>query len=96
MAQRHYLPAIKKMAISITPPVRFRQSKQDGTPDWTLIERLLKEWRRTGKLLSGYRSIWMARERKPLTARAHVRFANRIHGRFGVAVTLHDERLQHR
>ena len=29
---------------------------------------------------------------QPLTARAR-KFANRIHGRFGVTVTLHDERL---
>ena len=29
---------------------------------------------------------------QPLTARAR-NFANKIHGRFGVAITLHDERL---
>ena len=52
---------------------------QDGTPDWNIIERLLKEWQPD-------------ETEQPLTARAR-KFANRIHGRFGVEVKLHDERL---
>ena len=56
---------------------------QDGTPDWNLIERLLKEWQ-PDEIIVGLP--------QPLTARAR-KFANRIHGRFGVEVKLHDERL---
>ena len=58
---------------------------QDGTPDWSLIERLLKEWQ-PDEIIVGLPL------NMPLTARAR-KFANRIHGRFGVTVTLHDERL---
>ena len=54
----------------------------DGTPDWNLIERLLKEWQ----------PLNMDGTEQPLTARAR-KFANKIHGRFGVSVKLHDERL---
>lgn len=42
------------------------------------------------KSLSVCRSIWTAPSSRLLRAR---KFANRIHGRFGVTVTLHDERL---
>ena len=56
---------------------------QDGTPDWNIIERLLKEWQ-PDEIIVG--------TEQPLTARAR-KFANRIHGRFGVEVKLHDERL---
>ena len=49
----------------------------DGTPGWNLIERL---------------PLNMDGTEQPLTARAR-KFANKIHGRFGVSVKLHDERL---
>lgn len=63
---------------------------QDGTPDWNLIERLLKEWQ-PDEIIVGL-PLNMDGTEQPLTARAR-KFANRIHGRFGVTVTLHDERL---
>ncbi len=63
---------------------------RDGTPDWTLIERLLKEWQ-PDEIIVGL-PLNMDGTEQPLTARAR-KFANRIHGRFGVTVTLHDERL---
>ncbi|TGD62425.1 Holliday junction resolvase RuvX [Salmonella enterica subsp. enterica serovar Poona] len=63
---------------------------QDGTPDWTLIERLLKEWQ-PDEIIVGL-PLNMDGTEQPLTARAR-KFASRIHGRFGVTVTLHDERL---
>jgi len=63
---------------------------QNGTPDWSLIEKLLKEWQ-PEKVIVGL-PLNMDGTEQPLTARAR-NFANRIHGRFGVAMALHDERL---
>ena len=53
---------------------------QDGTPDWNLIERLLKEWQ-PDEIIVGL-PLNMDGTEQPLTARAR-KFANRIHGRFG-------------
>ncbi|WP_156322102.1 Holliday junction resolvase RuvX [Winslowiella iniecta] len=63
---------------------------QDGIPDWNLIERLLKEWQ--PDLVVVGLPLNMDGTEQPLTARAR-KFANRLHGRFGVPVELHDERL---
>ncbi|WP_437889355.1 Holliday junction resolvase RuvX [Phytobacter sp. V91] len=63
---------------------------QDGTPDWNQIDRLLKEWQPEAVIVG--LPLNMDGSEQPLTARAR-KFANRLHGRFGVAVTLHDERL---
>ncbi|ORM72814.1 Holliday junction DNA helicase RuvA [Pantoea wallisii] len=63
---------------------------QDGTPDWNLIEKLLKEWQ-PDYVVVGL-PLNMDGTEQPLTARAR-RFANRLNGRFGVRVELQDERL---
>ncbi|WP_029684335.1 Holliday junction resolvase RuvX [Tatumella saanichensis] len=63
---------------------------QDGVPDWALIEKLLKEWQ--PDLVVVGLPLNMDGTEQPLTARAR-KFANRLHGRFGVAVELQDERL---
>lgn len=63
---------------------------QDGTPDWNKIEALLKEWE-PDRVVVGL-PLNMDGTEQLLTARAR-KFANRIHGRFGVQVDLHDERL---
>lgn len=63
---------------------------QDGTPDWKLIEKLLKEWQ-PDEVVVGL-PLNMDGTEQPLTARAR-NFANKIHGRFGVKIQLHDERL---
>ncbi|MDF7652115.1 Holliday junction resolvase RuvX [Pantoea sp. Acro-805] len=63
---------------------------QDGTPDWKLIEKLLKEWQ-PNYVVVGL-PLNMDGTEQPLTDRAR-KFANRIHGRFGVRVELQDERL---
>ncbi|ERK06326.1 MAG: Holliday junction resolvase RuvX [Pantoea sp.] len=63
---------------------------QDGTPDWNLIERLLKEWQ-PDYVVVGL-PLNMDGSEQELTARAR-KFANRLHGRFGVRVELQDERL---
>lgn len=63
---------------------------QDGVPNWEQIERLLKEWQ-PDRVIVGL-PLNMDGTEQPLTARAR-KFANRLHGRFGVQVDLHDERL---
>lgn len=63
---------------------------QDGTPDWQKVEKLLKEWQ--PDLVVVGLPLNMDGTEQPLTARAR-RFANRLHGRFGVQIALQDERL---
>lgn len=63
---------------------------QDGIPDWNIIERLLKEWL-PDRVIVGL-PLNMDGTEQPLTLRAR-KFANRLHGRFGVQTELHDERL---
>lgn len=63
---------------------------QDGTPDWKLIEKLLKEWQ-PDYVVVGL-PLNMDGTEQEITARAR-KFANRLHGRFGVRVELQDERL---
>lgn len=63
---------------------------QDGTPDWNAVEKILKEWQ-PEEVVVGL-PLNMDGTEQPLTARAR-KFANRLHGRFGVKVSLQDERL---
>lgn len=63
---------------------------QDGTPNWGAIEKLLKEWQPEAVIVG--LPLNMDGTEQPLTARAR-NFANKIHGRFGVQIKLHDERL---
>lgn len=63
---------------------------RDGVPDWQEIEKLLNEWR-PDTVVVGLPLNMDVSEQK-LTARAR-KFANRLHGRFGVQIVLHDERL---
>ncbi len=63
---------------------------QDGTPDWKAVERLLKEWQPEAVVVG--LPLNMDGTEQLLTARAR-NFANKIHGRFGVVIKLHDERL---
>ena len=63
---------------------------QNGTPDWNLIERLLKEWQPEVVIVG--LPLNMDGTEQELTARAR-KFANRLHGRFGVRVEMQDERL---
>ncbi|MCP8899934.1 Holliday junction resolvase RuvX [Gilvimarinus xylanilyticus] len=63
---------------------------RDGIPNWDEIKKLLDEWQPDLVLvglplnMDGSESDFCPRTRK---------FANRIHGRFGVAVEMVDERL---
>ncbi|MBD2811382.1 Holliday junction resolvase RuvX [Xenorhabdus sp. Vera] len=62
----------------------------EGSPNWQLIEKLLKEW--LPDLVIVGLPLNMDGTEQPVTAQAR-KFANRLHGRFGVQVELHDERL---
>lgn len=63
---------------------------KDGIPDWSQIERLLKEWQ-PDLVLVGL-PLNMDGSESELSVRAR-KFANRLHGRFGVQVEMVDERL---
>lgn len=63
---------------------------QDGIPDWSRVDALLKEWQ-PERVVVGL-PLNMDGSEQPLTLRAR-KFANRLHGRFGVQVDLQDERL---
>lgn len=62
----------------------------DGIPDWQQIEKVLREWQ--PDLVVVGLPLNMDGSEQPLTQQAR-KFANRLHGRFGVQVTLQDERL---
>ncbi|WP_040976797.1 Holliday junction resolvase RuvX [Necropsobacter massiliensis] len=63
---------------------------QDGIPDWAKIEKCLREWQ-PDIIVVGL-PLNMDGTEQALTARAR-KFANRLHGRFGIRVELQDERL---
>ncbi|MDO4431270.1 MAG: Holliday junction resolvase RuvX [Lonepinella koalarum] len=63
---------------------------QDGIPQWEQIEKCLQEWK-PNMLVVGL-PLNMDGTEQPLTLRAK-KFANRLHGRFGIPVQLQDERL---
>ncbi|MDF3013229.1 MAG: Holliday junction resolvase RuvX [Cellvibrio sp.] len=63
---------------------------KDGIPDWTQIDKLLKEWQ-PDVVLVGL-PLNMDGSESELSARAR-KFANRLHGRFGIKVEMVDERL---
>lgn len=62
----------------------------DGIPDWNEVQKLLDEWQ-PHTVVVGL-PLNMDGSESALSTRAR-KFANRIHGRFGVAVTMADERL---
>lgn len=63
---------------------------QDGIPDWNAIEKCLTTWK-PDVVVVGL-PLNMDGTEQELTGRAR-KFANRLHGRFGVKVVLQDERL---
>lgn len=63
---------------------------RDGIPDWEQIERLIKDWQ--PQLLLVGLPLNMDGSEQEFTTRTR-KFANRLHGRFGLPISLHDERL---
>ncbi|PSJ45769.1 Holliday junction resolvase RuvX [Zobellella endophytica] len=62
----------------------------DGVPNWEQVEKLLKGWQ-PALLVVGL-PLNMDGTEQDISQRAR-KFANRLHGRFGLAVELQDERL---
>ncbi|NUY57505.1 Holliday junction resolvase RuvX [Salinivibrio sp. MA351] len=67
---------------------------RDGIPNWDDIDALLKEWQ-PDYLVVGLPLDLQGEPLDTITPRAK-KFANRLHGRFGFPVSLHDERLSTR
>ncbi|MFO7530041.1 MAG: Holliday junction resolvase RuvX [Marinobacter sp.] len=63
---------------------------RDGIPDWSVVEKLLEEWR-PDLVLVGL-PLNMDDTENEMCARAR-KFGNRIHGRFHYPVEMVDERL---
>ncbi|WP_372988082.1 Holliday junction resolvase RuvX [Marinobacter sp.] len=63
---------------------------RDGIPDWSVVEKLLEEWR-PDLVLVGL-PLNMDDSENEMCARAR-KFGNRIHGRFHYPVEMVDERL---
>jgi len=72
-----------------TPLKAFKA--QDGIPNWDLIEAQIKEWQ-PDLVVVGLPTDLHGRDLETIAPRAK-KFANRLKGRFGVQVELHDERL---
>ncbi len=63
---------------------------RDGVPNWDNIATLIEQWQ-PNKMLVGL-PLNMDGSEQEITQRAK-KFANRLHGRFGLNVVTHDERL---
>ena len=63
---------------------------RDGIPNWDNIATLIEQWQ-PNKMLVGL-PLNMDGTEQEITQRAK-KFANRLHGRFGLNVVTHDERL---
>jgi putative Holliday junction resolvase len=66
---------------------------QEGTPNWQAVQALLDEWQPV-RIIVGL-PLNMDETENDMCARAR-RFARRLEGRFGIPVTLQDERLSSR
>jgi putative Holliday junction resolvase len=62
----------------------------DGIPDWKAVETIYEQWQ-PDLVIVGL-PLNMDGTEQPVTKRA-IKFANRLHGRFRVAVETYDERL---
>lgn len=65
-------------------------SAKEGIPDWSVVTKLLNEWK--PDLIVVGLPLNMDGSESELCVRAR-KFAKRLHGRFGVDVTMVDERL---
>ena len=63
---------------------------KEGIPDWQIIETLIKEWQ--PKLLLVGEPFNMDASDQLITVKSR-KFANRLHGRFGLPYEMFDERL---
>src|SRR5690554_4382759 len=81
--------AIGQTLTGTASPLSALKAK-DGQPNWELVSKLFAEWQ-PDIVVVGL-PLNMDGTEQPLTDLAR-KFANRIHGRFGIHVVLQDERL---
>ena len=81
--------AVGNCLLETSQPLDIVQAR-DGVPDWSSIEALLQEWQPDLLLIGD--PLNMDGTDSDLGARAQ-KFSRRLHGRFGLAVALVDERL---
>lgn len=81
--------AVGNASLGTCEPLAVLRAR-DGTPDWLEIARRIEEWQ-PARLLVG-EPLHMDGSDSDMTHRAR-RFARRLEGRFGLPVTMVDERL---
>ncbi|ACV25642.1 Holliday junction resolvase RuvX [Kangiella koreensis] len=97
-AQRYLCFDFGEKRLGVATGVRTQMSSQALTvlavtndqPDWKLIENLIREWNVEAFVVG--LPLNMDDSEQELTQKAR-KFANRLHGRFGLPTHLHDERL---
>ena len=82
--------AIGQEITGTASPLKAFKAK-DGIPNWDDIEKQIKEWQ-PKLLVVGLPTDLHGKDLDRIAPRAK-KFANRLHGRFGLLVELHDERL---
>lgn len=82
--------AIGQEVTGTASPLKAFKAK-DGIPNWDDIGKLIKEWQ-PNLIVVGLPTDLHGADLETITPRAK-KFANRLFGRFGVSVELHDERL---
>lgn len=86
----------KNIGVAVGQTILFSASPlpnlkaKDGIPNWDKIKKIIAEWQ-PDLLLVGL-PLNMDGSESPMTVRAK-KFANRLHGRFGLVVEMADERL---
>ncbi|MGB0894758.1 MAG: Holliday junction resolvase RuvX [Parashewanella sp.] len=86
----------KSIGIAVGQAITYQASPvqavkaNDGVPNWNVIEQIISKWQ--PDLLVVGLPLNMDGSEQPVTQRAK-KFANRLHGRFGIEVKLQDERL---
>jgi putative pre-16S rRNA nuclease len=81
--------AIGQSVTATANPLPTLKAKS-GVPDWQVLQRLLDEWQ--PKLILVGEPFNMDCSDQDITLKAR-KFANRLHGRFGLPVEMVDERL---
>jgi putative Holliday junction resolvase len=81
--------AVGQSITGTSSPLETLKAKE-GSPDWQIVESLLKTWK-PDLLLIG-EPFNMDSTDQTITLRAR-KFANRLHGRFGFKIEMMDERL---
>ena len=81
--------AVGQQITSSASPVKSIKA-HDGQPNWDTVEAIIKEWQ-PNLLVIGL-PLNMDGSEQPMTLKAK-KFANQLHGRFGLPIHLQDERL---